>query len=50
MRDQKDTLLKIISRYQRGTAVTPELDEAVKAAALTLEIQNGPPDLLANPD
>jgi hypothetical protein len=45
----KQALLDVIARYEPGTAVTPDLDEAVKAAALLLENQTPVPDLVANP-
>jgi hypothetical protein len=47
--DAKTALLAEIARYVPGTAVTSDLDEAVKAKALILETQSGPPDLVAEP-
>lgn len=46
----KDSLLALISeRYQPGTPVTPDVDEAVKAAAAIVEEETGPPDLVQSP-
>ncbi|MEO0411045.1 MAG: PAP/fibrillin family protein [Pseudomonadota bacterium] len=48
--DHKAALLDVIAgNYAPGTAVTPEVDDAVKAAAAKLEEAAGPPDLVANP-
>jgi hypothetical protein len=49
MSDAKAALLDEIARYVAGTPVTPALDDAVKAAALNLETQRGPPDLYGDP-
>lgn len=46
----KSDLLTVISdRYQPGSAVTSDVDEAVKAAAALLEQGAGVPDLVSNP-
>ena len=49
MRGTKQSLLSIIGHYQPGSGVTAAQDDDVKAAALMLETECGPPDLRANP-
>jgi hypothetical protein len=45
---KSDLLAGIAERYRPGEPVTPDVDEAVKAAAALLEEDAGAPDLAAN--
>jgi hypothetical protein len=47
--DAKAKLLAAIARYTPGTAVTPDVDDAVKAAGADLEALAGVPNVVANP-